>query len=77
MTGKAWSRCGGRSFMRSIRRCRALTNLSLLLAAQLPATKREAVYRQILRTLLDHIGEPEGASAAIAELLADNTPQVA
>jgi hypothetical protein len=59
------------------RRCRALTNLALQIAGQLPGGQREAAYRQLLRTLSDHIGEPEGASAAIAELLAGSGPSVA
>ena len=63
---------GGKPFVRGVRRCRALTNLAVLLAAELPGAEREAAYRRILRTLCDHIGEPEGASAAIAELLADD-----
>jgi hypothetical protein len=59
------------------RRCRALTNLALRIAGQLPGHEREAVYRQLLHTLRDHIGEPDGASAAIARLLAGNRPGVA
>jgi hypothetical protein len=59
------------------RRCRALTNLALQVAGQLPGGEREAAYRQLLQTLRDHIGEPEGASAAIAGLLAGDRPGVA
>ncbi len=62
---------------RGARRCRALTNIAVLIAAQLPVSRREMAFRQILRTLRDHIGEPEGASIAIAELLADNSPRAA
>ena len=59
------------------RRCRALTNLALQIAGQLPGGEREAVYRQLLQTLRDHFGEPDVASAAIAELLAGNRPAAA
>jgi hypothetical protein len=77
MLGEVLSCDGGQPFVRRIRRCRALTNLAFLLAAQLPRSERAAAYRQIWRTLRNHVGEPEGASTAIAELLADNAPQVA
>jgi hypothetical protein len=68
---------GGRLSVRAARRCRVLTNLALVAAGQLPGSEREAAYRRLLRTLRDHIGEPDGAAAAIAELLADNRPRVA
>jgi lauroyl/myristoyl acyltransferase len=77
MTRETWSRGGGCFAVPGARRCRALTNLALVIAGQLPESEREAAYRRILRTLRDHIGEPEGAAAAIAELLADIGPRVA
>jgi hypothetical protein len=77
MTRQAWSPGGGWPTTREARRCRALTNLALLNAGQLPGHEREAAYRQISRTLRDHIGRPEGAAAAIAELLAADGPRVA
>jgi hypothetical protein len=64
-------------FVGNARRCRALTNLALLLVQQLPASSREPVYRQLLRTLRDHIGQPDEAAAAIVRLLTDNTPKAA
>jgi hypothetical protein len=63
--------------LQSARRCRALTNLALIVAGQLPGSAREAAYQSILRTLRDHIGQPERAALAIAELLTDPGPRVA
>jgi hypothetical protein len=77
MTRRARSSVGRWPTDRETRRCRALTNLALLSAGQLPRREREAAYRQISRTLRDHIGRPEGAAAAIAELLAAAGPRAA
>jgi hypothetical protein len=77
MTRQAWPAASRWPTDREARRCRALTNLALVSAGQLPGCEREAAYRQILRTLRDHIGRPEGAAAAIAELLTADGPRVA
>jgi hypothetical protein len=74
MSRSAWSP-GSRKL--ATRRCRALTNLALLNAGRLFGHEREAAYRQILKALRDHIGQPQGAAVAIAELLAVDGPLAA